>query len=94
MQSKKMIVEPLAFNKQHLKFFSLLRIQPLLNNLALIDFAKKTRDSHREKSMKLKPEYMWQTIISQIDQQLYEVFSELVNIIDQKLTKRPQSLLS
>ena len=59
-----------------------------------IDFAKKTRDSHREKSMKLKPEYMWQTIISQTDQQLYEVFAELVNIIDQKLTKRPQSLLS
>ena len=59
-----------------------------------IDFAKKTRDSHREKSMKLKPEYMWQTIISQIDQHLYEVFAELVNIIDQKLTKRHQSLLS
>ena len=59
-----------------------------------IDFAKKTRDSHREKSMKLKPEYMRQTIISQINQQLYEVFAELVNIIDQKLTKRPQSLLS
>ena len=59
-----------------------------------IDFAKKTRDSHREKSMKLKPEYMWQTIISQIDQQLYEVFAELVDIIDQKLTKRHQSLLS
>ena len=59
-----------------------------------IDFAKKTRDSHREKSMKLKPEYMWQTIISQTDQQLYEVFAELVNAIDQKLTKISQSLLS
>ena len=59
-----------------------------------IDFAKKTRDSHREKSMKLKSEYMWQTIISLIDQQLYEVFAKLVNIIDQKLTKRSQSLLS
>lgn len=62
-----------------------------------IDFAKKTRDSHREKSeksMKLKLEYMWQTIISQTDQQLYEVFAELVSIIDQKLTKRSQSLLS
>ena len=33
-----------------------------------IDFAKKTRNSHREKSMKLKSEYMWQTIISHIDQ--------------------------
>ena len=62
-----------------------------------IDFAKKTRDSHREKSeksMKLKLEYMWQTIISQIDQQLYEVFAKLVDIIDQKLTKISQSLLS
>ena len=59
-----------------------------------IDFAKKTRNSHREKSMKLKSEYMWQTIISHIDQQLYDVFAELVDIIDQKLTKRPQSLLS
>ena len=59
-----------------------------------IDFAKKTRDSHREKSMKLKIDYMRKTIISQTDQQLYEVFAELVDIIDQKLTKRPQSLLS
>ena len=59
-----------------------------------IDFAKKTRDSHREKSMKLKIDYMRKTIISLIDQQLYEVFAELVNIIDRKLTKRHQSLLS
>ena len=59
-----------------------------------IDFAKKTRDSHREKAMKLKIDYMLKTIISLIDQKLYEVFAELVDIIDQKLTKRPQSLLS
>ena len=59
-----------------------------------IDFAKKTRDSHRENAMKLKIDYMLQTIISLIDQQLYEVFAELVDIIDQKLTKRSQSLLS
>ena len=59
-----------------------------------IDFAKKTRDSHREKAMKLKIDYMLQTIISLIDQQLYEVFAELVDIIDQKLTKKSQSLLS
>lgn len=59
-----------------------------------IDFAKKTRDSHREKSMKLKIDYIRKTIISQTDQQLYDVFAELVDIIDQKLTKRSQSLLS
>lgn len=59
-----------------------------------IDFAKKTRDSHREKFMKLKNDWWRQTIISLIDKQLYEVFAELVDIIDQKLTKRPQSLLS
>ena len=59
-----------------------------------IDFAKKTRDSHIENAMKLKIDYMLQTIISLIDQQLYEVFAELVDIIDQKLTKRPQFLLS
>ena len=50
-----------------------------------IDFAKKARDSHREKSMK------WKTvnnirlpILSQIDQWLYEVFAELVDIIEKK----------
>lgn len=59
-----------------------------------IDFAKKTRDDHRAKSMKLKIGSIQQTIISKIDQQLYEVFAELVDIIDQKLTKRHQSLLS
>ena len=60
-----------------------------------IDFAKKTRDSHREKSMKeRKIGSMKLPIPSQIDQQLYEVFAELVDIIDQKLTKRHQSLLS
>ena len=60
-----------------------------------IDFAKKTRDSHREKSMKWrKIDSVKLPIPSQIDQQLYEVFAELVDIIDQKLTKKSQSLLS
>lgn len=60
-----------------------------------IDFAKKTRDSHREKSMKWrKIGSVKLPIPSQIDQQLYEVFAELVDIIDQKLTKKSQSLLS
>ena len=59
-----------------------------------IDFAKKTRDDHREKSMKWKKiGSVKLPIPSQIDQQLYEVFAELVDIIDQKLTKRSQSLL-
>ena len=60
-----------------------------------IDFANKVRDSHREKSMKWrKIGSVKLPIPSQIDQQLYEVFAELVDIIDQKLTKRSQSLLS
>ena len=60
-----------------------------------IDVAKKVRDSHREKSMKWrKIGSVKLPIPSQIDQQLYEVFAELVDIIDQKLTKRSQSLLS
>ena len=60
-----------------------------------IDFAKKVRDSHKEKSMKWrKIGSVKLPIPSQIDQQLYEVFAELVDIIDQKLTKRHQSLLS
>ena len=60
-----------------------------------IDFANKVRDSHREKSMKWrKIGSVKLPIPSQIDQQLYEVFAELVDIIDQKLTKKSQSLLS
>ena len=60
-----------------------------------IDFAKKVRDSHREKSMKWrKIGSVKLPIPSQIDQQLYEVFAELVDIINQKLTKKSQSLLS
>lgn len=60
-----------------------------------IDFSKKMRDSHKSKSVSYK--YLGSIklpIPSKTDQALYEVFAELVDILERKLTKRHQSLLS
>lgn len=60
-----------------------------------IDFSKKMRDGHKSKSVSYK--YLGSIklpIPSKTDQALYEVFAELVDILERKLTKRHQSLLS
>lgn len=60
-----------------------------------LEFAEKTRDHHKQKSMAYKslgPISL--PIPSKIDQCLYEVFAELVDIIKTKITKMPQSLPS
>ena len=60
-----------------------------------LEFAEKTKDKHRQKSMAYKslgPISL--PIPSKIDQCLYEVFAELVDIIKAKITKMPQSLPS
>ena len=60
-----------------------------------IDFSKKMRDGHKSKSVSYK--FLGSIklpIPSKTDQALYEVFAELVDILERKLTKRHQSLLS
>jgi len=79
--------------------FKVMSSTSALDNVVLdnkfLEFAEKTKDKHRQKSMahkSLGPISL--PIPSKTDQCLYEVFAELVDIIKAKITKMPQSPLS
>ena len=58
-----------------------------------INYVKKARDTHRKKITSYKRcGELINMSISKRDEDLYEIFAELVDIIEKKLTKRHQSL--